>query len=45
MTAMLCMPHANADAERVFSALKLIKTRLRSRLLHSTLSHFSDTCC
>ncbi len=39
MTAMLCLPHSNADAERVFSALKLIKTRLRSRLLHSTLSH------
>ena len=34
---MCCLPHANADCERVFSALKLIKTRLRSRLLAGTL--------
>lgn len=37
MTAMCCLPHANADCERVFSALRLVKSRLRTRLLHSTL--------
>ena len=36
-TAMCCLPHANADCERVFSALLPIKTRLRSCLLASTL--------
>ncbi len=40
MSAMLCLPHANADAERLVSALKLVlKTRLRSRLLARTLAH------
>ena len=34
MAALLCLPHSNADVKRLFSALKLIKTRLRSRLLH-----------
>ncbi len=37
MTALLCLPHANADVERLFSALKLVKTRLRNRLLQRTL--------
>eukprot|EP00775_Hariotina_reticulata_P008132 gene8132-8326_t len=37
MTAMLCLPHTTADVERLFSALNIIKTKLRTRLLRSTL--------
>jgi hypothetical protein len=37
MTAMLVLPHVNADVERLFSALKLVKSRLRTCLLHNTL--------
>lgn len=37
MTSMLCLPHTTADVERLFSALNLIKSSLRTRLLRATL--------
>ena len=38
MKAMLCLPHSNAAAERVFSMVKAIKTDARNRLHNTTLS-------
>jgi hypothetical protein len=36
---LLCLPHANADVERLFSALNLVKSRLRNRLLQQTVKY------
>ncbi|CAG5019637.1 unnamed protein product [Parnassius apollo] len=36
--AVLAMPHANADCERVFSKTNLIKTDLRNRLITDTVN-------
>lgn len=38
-TICLCIPVATASVERSFSQMKLIKTRLRSRLCDTSLSH------
>lgn len=35
---VLSLPHANADSERIFSAVNLIKTKQRNRLLTSTIN-------
>lgn len=35
---VLSLPHANADSERIFSAVNLIKTRQRNCLLTSTIN-------
>ena len=38
MQQLLSLPHANADVERIFSAIKLIKTNTRNRLQTSTVA-------
>jgi hypothetical protein len=35
---ILCLPHSNAECERVFSKINLIKTNSRNRLLIETVS-------
>ena len=37
MGALLCLPHANVDVERVFSSVNLIKTKTRNRLHTETV--------
>lgn len=36
ITGLMCLPHSSAAAERVFSQLNLIKTKIRNRLLTET---------
>ena len=38
MKFLLCMPHSNADTERIFSCVSHIETPHRSSLCNSTLS-------
>lgn len=51
MPALLCLPHSNADSERVFSMVRKIHTENRTRLAPETLTAFlqvklnSDSCC
>ena len=51
MKFLLCMPHSNADTERIFSCVSHIKTPHRSSLCNSTLSSLlvvkrnTDSCC
>lgn len=35
---VLCLPHSNADCERVFSEVNNIKTRLRNKLITATIN-------
>lgn len=35
---LLCLPHSNADCERCFSSVNLIKTKIRNRLSNETLN-------
>ena len=37
MQSLLCLPHANADVERIFSSVSLIKTKARNRLHTKTV--------
>ena len=32
MKTLLCLPHGNADCERIFSHVQLIKTKTRNRM-------------
>lgn len=34
----MCLPHANADCERVFSSVNCLKTKLRQRLNTETIN-------
>lgn len=49
--ALLCLPHSNADSERVFSMVRKIHTEARSSMTPDTLTAFlqiklnSDSCC
>lgn len=36
--SLLSLPHSNADIERVFSQMNLVKTKLRNRLAVTTLN-------
>lgn len=36
--SLLCIPHANADCERIFSKINLIKTKQRNRLVTNTIN-------
>ena len=37
-TAMLCIPHVNAQSEQILSRLELTKTKFRSRMAGKTLN-------
>ena len=43
MKGLLVLPHANADTERVFSQVNLIKTDTRNRLITKTVSALLST--
>lgn len=51
MKALLCIPHSNAQSERVFSMLKKIRTDQRSDLCKDSINSLltvkqnSSTCC
>ena len=51
MPALLCLPHSNADSERVFSMVRKIHTEARSSLAPDILTAFlqiklnCDSCC
>jgi len=40
---VLCLPHENADCERVFSAVNWVKTKFRNRLVTDTISGILHT--
>lgn len=37
-TAVLSLPHSNAEVERVFSAMNIVKNKLRNKLSEKTLN-------
>lgn len=39
----LCLPHANADCERIFSRINCIKTKLRNKLKTDTINGLLHT--
>jgi len=51
MEAVLCLPHSNADCERVFSQVRKIHTDCRKNLQSETLTALlqckinTDSCC
>jgi hypothetical protein len=40
---VLCLPHSNADIERVFSSMNLIKNKLRNRMKLPLLNSLLNT--
>ena len=45
MKAILIIPHGNADTERVFSKMNLIKTKLRNCLVNKSLNSLLAVNC
>ncbi|XP_022160280.1 uncharacterized protein LOC111026492 [Myzus persicae] len=41
--ALLSLPHANADCERIFSSVNCMKTKIRSKLITETISGLLHT--